>query len=176
MGVQCCILLFLGEGGVRYLTWGLTRVKSWVFNLQTGHLLMVEQSGGEEGLSSSELMMYNAVLSMPVLMGLLVITGEFKQSIPMLIEKVRVITLCISNCFWKCTHSYFYTCWRNWYVMKCFIILLILISMNHNPFCSTYLWYMIPFHSFFFFAFSVLFWHRIEYENPMTSNKVKKLG
>ena len=60
---------------------------------------MVERSGGEEGLSSSELMMYNAVLSMPVLMGLLVITGEFKQSIPMLIEKVRDITLCISNCF-----------------------------------------------------------------------------
>lgn len=72
-----------------------------VSDLQTGHLLMVERSGGEEGLSSFELMMYNAVISMPVLTGLLVITGEFKHSIPILIEKVRGVTL------WreKYTHS-----------------------------------------------------------------------
>lgn len=50
--------------------------------LQTTYLLMVERSGTEKGYNSNELLLYNALLSLPVLLLLVWATGESAVSIP----------------------------------------------------------------------------------------------
>eukprot|EP00271_Cylindrocystis_brebissonii_P005046 TRINITY_DN16997_c0_g1_i1.p1 TRINITY_DN16997_c0_g1~~TRINITY_DN16997_c0_g1_i1.p1 ORF type:complete len:393 (+),score=71.88 TRINITY_DN16997_c0_g1_i1:881-2059(+) len=49
---------------------------------QTAHLVLVEKSGAEQGLSTTELLQYNAVLSLPFLSALLVFSGEAAVSFP----------------------------------------------------------------------------------------------
>eukprot|EP00850_Spirogloea_muscicola_P010343 SM000060S19675 [mRNA] locus=s60:512391:514787:+ [translate_table: standard] len=60
--------------------------------LQTTYLLLVEQSGCEKGYSSSELLAYNAVLSLPVLVILVTLTGEVQASLPLLLELTNAST------------------------------------------------------------------------------------
>ncbi|BBG95377.1 UDP-N-acetylglucosamine transporter family [Prunus dulcis] len=55
--------------------------------IQTMYLVLVEKSGAEDGLSSVEIMYYNSFLSLPVLMFLIVATGEFPNSLLLLIAK-----------------------------------------------------------------------------------------
>jgi len=50
----------------------------------------VERSGVEDGLSSFELLLYNAVLSLPVLSTMIVATGEAQVSFPELLVQVRL--------------------------------------------------------------------------------------
>lgn len=57
--------------------------------LQTMYLILVEKSGAEDGLSSMEIMFYNSFLSSPVLLFLIISTGEFPSSLSLLIGKVN---------------------------------------------------------------------------------------
>lgn len=52
------------------------------------YLMLVEKSSAEDGLSSVEIMLYNAVLSLPFLLFLIIATAEFPQSLFLLFEKV----------------------------------------------------------------------------------------
>ncbi|XP_057958283.1 UDP-galactose/UDP-glucose transporter 7 isoform X1 [Malania oleifera] len=54
---------------------------------QTMYLVLVEKSGAEDGLSSIEIMFYNSFLSLPFLLVLIVITGEFPNSLSLLFAK-----------------------------------------------------------------------------------------
>lgn len=58
--------------------------------MQTMYLVLVEKSGAEDGLSSVEIMFYNSFLSLPFLLFLILITGEFPNSLSLLIAKVSV--------------------------------------------------------------------------------------
>lgn len=58
--------------------------------MQTMYLVLVEKSGAEDGHSSVELMFYNAILSLPFLLFLIIATGEFPHSLSVLYEKVRI--------------------------------------------------------------------------------------
>ncbi|CAI5514770.1 unnamed protein product [Closterium sp. Naga37s-1] len=51
---------------------------------QTFYLLLVEKSGAEQGISSFELMFYNALLSLPFLGAILLCTNELPTSVPLL--------------------------------------------------------------------------------------------
>eukprot|EP00897_Mesotaenium_endlicherianum_P000744 jgi/Mesen1/10670/ME000009S10461 len=55
--------------------------------MATAYLVLVEISGAEGGLSSFELMLYNSVLSLPVLSGLVYLTGEAAESLPLLLAQ-----------------------------------------------------------------------------------------
>ncbi|GMN39862.1 hypothetical protein TIFTF001_009100 [Ficus carica] len=54
---------------------------------QTMYLVLVEKSGGEDGLSSIEIMFYNSFLSLPFLLFLIIATGEFPNSLSILFAK-----------------------------------------------------------------------------------------
>ncbi|KAK7410326.1 hypothetical protein VNO78_01030 [Psophocarpus tetragonolobus] len=54
---------------------------------QTMYLVLVEKSGAEDGLSSVEIMFYNSFLSLPFLMFLIIVTGEFPNSLSVLFAK-----------------------------------------------------------------------------------------
>ncbi|KGN62858.1 UDP-galactose/UDP-glucose transporter 7 [Cucumis sativus] len=54
---------------------------------QTMYLVLVEKSGAEDGLSSVEIMFYNSFLSLPFLSFLILSTGEFPNSLSLLIAK-----------------------------------------------------------------------------------------
>ncbi|KAK7311825.1 hypothetical protein RJT34_10202 [Clitoria ternatea] len=54
---------------------------------QTMYLVLVEKSGAEDGLSSVEVMFYNSFLSLPFLIFLIIATGEFPNSLSMLLAK-----------------------------------------------------------------------------------------
>ncbi|PON76433.1 Sugar phosphate transporter domain containing protein [Parasponia andersonii] len=54
---------------------------------QTMYLVLVEKSGAEDGLSSVEIMFYNSFLSLPFLLFLIIATGEFPNSLSILIAK-----------------------------------------------------------------------------------------
>lgn len=54
------------------------------------YLVLVEKSGAEDGLSSIEIMFYNSFLSLPFLLFLILITGEFPSSLSLLFAKVRL--------------------------------------------------------------------------------------
>lgn len=54
---------------------------------QTMYLVLVEKSGAEDGLSSIEIMLYNSVLSIPFLLFLIIATGEFPNSLSLLLAK-----------------------------------------------------------------------------------------
>ncbi|XP_057958285.1 UDP-galactose/UDP-glucose transporter 7 isoform X2 [Malania oleifera] len=58
---------------------------------QTMYLVLVEKSGAEDGLSSIEIMFYNSFLSLPFLLVLIVITGEFPNSLSLLFAKLLLI-------------------------------------------------------------------------------------
>ncbi|CAI7852729.1 unnamed protein product [Closterium sp. NIES-53] len=54
--------------------------------LQTAYLILVERSGSQKGFTTNDLLVYNGVMSFPVLAGLTLITGEAQRSIPRLFE------------------------------------------------------------------------------------------
>lgn len=54
------------------------------------YLVLVEKSGAEDGLSSVEIMFYNSLLSLPVLIFIIITTGEFPNSVALLFAKVRL--------------------------------------------------------------------------------------
>ncbi|WCJ30491.1 UDP-N-acetylglucosamine (UAA) transporter family [Euphorbia peplus] len=54
---------------------------------QTMYLVLVEKSGAEDGLSSIEIMFYNSFLSVPFLAFLVIATGEFPNSLSLLVAK-----------------------------------------------------------------------------------------
>lgn len=54
---------------------------------QTMYLVLVERSGAEDGLSSIEIMFYNSFLSLPFLISLIFVTGEFPNSLSLLLAK-----------------------------------------------------------------------------------------
>ncbi|GAB2215816.1 hypothetical protein Droror1_Dr00020219 [Drosera rotundifolia] len=54
---------------------------------QTMYLVLVEKSGAEDGLSSVEIMFYNSFLSIPFLVLLILVTGEFPNSLSLLLAK-----------------------------------------------------------------------------------------
>jgi solute carrier family 35 protein len=56
------------------------------------YLVLVERSGAEDGLSSVEIMFDNSFLSLPFLIFLIIITGEFPNSLALLFAKVRILT------------------------------------------------------------------------------------
>lgn len=72
--------------------------------MQTMYLVLVEKSGAEDGLSSSEIMFYNSFLSLPFLMFLIIATGEFPASISVLFAKVNIIIACLFSL--QFVHSY----------------------------------------------------------------------
>ncbi|KAL3683416.1 hypothetical protein R1sor_001438 [Riccia sorocarpa] len=55
---------------------------------QTAYLVLVERSGADGGLSSTELMLFNSVLSLPFLVAFILGTGELWISIPELTSKM----------------------------------------------------------------------------------------
>lgn len=55
------------------------------------YLVLVEKSGAEDGLSSIEIMFYNSFLSLPFLLFLIIVTGEFPNSLTVLFAKVRFL-------------------------------------------------------------------------------------
>lgn len=59
---------------------------------QTMYLVLVEKSGAEDGLSSVELMFYNSLLSLPFLMFLIIATGEFPNSLSLLVAKAHSLS------------------------------------------------------------------------------------
>lgn len=63
-----------------------------LFHLQTMYLVMVEKSGAEDGLSSIEIMFYNSFLSLPFLLFLIIVTGEFPNSLSLLLAKSSSIS------------------------------------------------------------------------------------
>ncbi|XP_017624287.1 UDP-galactose/UDP-glucose transporter 7 isoform X2 [Gossypium arboreum] len=65
---------------------GYTMALTSVF-FQTMYLVLVEKSGAEEGLSSIEIMFYNSFLSLPFLLFLIIATGEFPNSLALLLAK-----------------------------------------------------------------------------------------
>lgn len=64
-----------------------------LFHLQTMYLVMVEKSGAEDGLSSIEIMFYNSFLSLPFLLFLIIVTGEFPNSLSLLLAKVSFFAI-----------------------------------------------------------------------------------
>ncbi|KAK8952903.1 hypothetical protein KSP40_PGU005976 [Platanthera guangdongensis] len=59
---------------------------------QTMYLVLVEKSSAEDGLTSVEIMFYNAILSLPCLLLLIIATAEFPQSLSLLLEKAHTFT------------------------------------------------------------------------------------
>ncbi|XP_021903171.1 UDP-galactose/UDP-glucose transporter 7 [Carica papaya] len=62
---------------------------------QTMYLVLVEKSGAEDGLSSIEIMFYNSFLSLPFLLSLIIITGEFPNSVSVLFAKSSSLSFLI---------------------------------------------------------------------------------
>lgn len=73
---------------------GYTLALTSVF-FQTAYLVLVEKSAAEDGLSSVELMYYNSFLSLPVLVFLITITGEFPLAVALLTAKLESLTFCV---------------------------------------------------------------------------------
>ncbi|KAG0473996.1 hypothetical protein HPP92_015853 [Vanilla planifolia] len=78
-------------GDFSFDLFGYTMALTSVF-FQTMYLVLVEKSGAEDGLSSVEIMFYNAILSLPFLLLLIVATGEFPESLSLLLEKAHSFT------------------------------------------------------------------------------------
>ncbi|ERN07201.1 hypothetical protein AMTR_s00019p00170070 [Amborella trichopoda] len=62
---------------------------------QTMYLVLVEKSGAEDGLSSVELMFYNGILSLPFLLFLIIVTGEFPHSLYSLLDKANSLSFTV---------------------------------------------------------------------------------
>ncbi|KAH7688204.1 solute carrier family 35 protein [Dioscorea alata] len=80
------IIAALGDFSFDLLGYGMALTS--VF-FQTMYLVLVEKSGAEDGHSSVELMFYNAILSLPFLLFLIIATGEFPHSLSVLYEKAH---------------------------------------------------------------------------------------
>ncbi|KAJ7517073.1 hypothetical protein O6H91_21G010000 [Diphasiastrum complanatum] len=63
---------------------------------QTIYLVLVEKSGAEDGMSSTDLMFYNSILSFPFLMSLIVISGEAKVAVPLLLTQAKSINFFVT--------------------------------------------------------------------------------
>eukprot|EP00271_Cylindrocystis_brebissonii_P009103 TRINITY_DN23753_c0_g1_i1.p1 TRINITY_DN23753_c0_g1~~TRINITY_DN23753_c0_g1_i1.p1 ORF type:complete len:373 (+),score=66.26 TRINITY_DN23753_c0_g1_i1:458-1576(+) len=83
--------------------------------LQTTYLIMVERSGTEKGYNSNELLLYNAVLSLPVLILLTWGTGELRFALPAL------TTLLGTNFLWLVIVSLLMGCLLNYALFLCTI-------------------------------------------------------
>lgn len=81
------LIAALGDFSFDLMGYGLALTS--VF-FQTMYLVLVEKSGAEDGLSSMEIMFYNSFLSLPFLAFLIIITGEFPNSLSLLFAKVRI--------------------------------------------------------------------------------------
>ncbi|CAN6583482.1 unnamed protein product [Malus baccata var. baccata] len=79
-------VLIAALGDFSFDLFGYSMARPSVF-FQTMYLVLVEQSGAKDGLSSVEIMYYNSFLSLPFLMLLIVATGEFPNSLSLLIAK-----------------------------------------------------------------------------------------
>ncbi|CAM6099121.1 unnamed protein product [Calypogeia fissa] len=66
---------------------GYTMALTSVF-FQTAYLILVERSGVDDGLSSTELMLYNSILSLPFLLLYIIGTGELAVAVPLLLKKM----------------------------------------------------------------------------------------
>lgn len=87
-------VIIAAVGDFSFDLFGYTMALTSVF-FQTMYLVLVEKSGAEDGLSSIELMFYNAILSVPFLSFLVIVTGEFPQSLFSLIEKADSISFLV---------------------------------------------------------------------------------
>ncbi|XP_010447521.1 PREDICTED: putative UDP-sugar transporter DDB_G0278631 [Camelina sativa] len=79
-----CVIAALGDFSFDLFGYGLALTS--VF-FQTMYLVLVEKSGAEDGLSSIEIMFYNSFLSLPFLSFLIIVTGEFPNSLSLLLAK-----------------------------------------------------------------------------------------
>ncbi|KAJ8758759.1 hypothetical protein K2173_000480 [Erythroxylum novogranatense] len=79
-------VLIAALGDFTFDLFGYSMAFTSVF-FQTMYLVLVEKSGAEDGLSSIEIMYYNSFLSFPFLMFLIVVTGEFPNSLSLLFAK-----------------------------------------------------------------------------------------
>ncbi|GMG99251.1 hypothetical protein Nepgr_001091 [Nepenthes gracilis] len=79
-------VLIAALGDFSFDLFGYSMAFTSVF-FQTMYLVLVEKSGAEDGLSSVEIMFYNSFLSLPFLMFLIVLTGEFPNSLSLLLAK-----------------------------------------------------------------------------------------
>ncbi|WZY68440.1 hypothetical protein YC2023_000680 [Brassica napus] len=79
-----CVIAALGDFSFDLFGYGLALTS--VF-FQTMYLLLVEKSGAQDGLSSIEIMFYNSFLSLPFLSFLIIATGEFPNSVLLLLAK-----------------------------------------------------------------------------------------
>ncbi|XP_020588830.1 putative UDP-sugar transporter DDB_G0278631 isoform X2 [Phalaenopsis equestris] len=75
-------------GDFSFDLFGYTMALTSVF-FQTMYLMLVEKSSAEDGLSSVEIMLYNAILSIPFLLFIIIATAEFPHSLALLIEKAH---------------------------------------------------------------------------------------
>ncbi|XP_034683978.1 UDP-galactose/UDP-glucose transporter 7 isoform X1 [Vitis riparia] len=62
---------------------------------QTMYLVLVEKSGAEDGHSSVEIMFYNSFLSLPFLLFLIIATGEFPNSLSLLVAKSNSLSFLV---------------------------------------------------------------------------------
>ncbi|GJP79786.1 hypothetical protein CLOP_g10004 [Closterium sp. NIES-67] len=79
-----CLIAALGDFSFDFYAYALALTSVLC---QTFYLLLVEKSGAEQGMSSFELMFYNALLSLPFLGAILLCTNELPHSIPLLFTK-----------------------------------------------------------------------------------------
>ncbi|OAY53551.1 hypothetical protein MANES_03G005300v8 [Manihot esculenta] len=79
-------VLVAALGDFSFDLFGYSMALTSVF-FQTMYLVLVEKSGAEDGLSSVEIMFYNSFLSLPFLMFLIIVTGEFPNSLSLLFAK-----------------------------------------------------------------------------------------
>lgn len=84
-----CVIAALGD--FSFDLFGYSMALTSVF-FQTMYLVLVEKSGAEDGLSSIEIMFYNSFLSLPFLLFLIIITGEFPNSLSILFAKSSSIS------------------------------------------------------------------------------------
>ncbi|KZV31694.1 hypothetical protein F511_00498 [Dorcoceras hygrometricum] len=79
-------VLIAAFGDFSFDLFGYSMAFTSVF-FQTMYLVLVEKSGAEDGLSSVEIMFYNSILSLPILLFLIISTGEFPSSMSILFAK-----------------------------------------------------------------------------------------
>lgn len=79
-----CVIAAVGD--FSFDLFGYSLALTSVF-FQTMYLVLVEKFGAEDGLSSVEIMYYNSFLSLPFLVFLIIITGEFPGSLSLLFTK-----------------------------------------------------------------------------------------
>ncbi|XP_028081002.1 UDP-galactose/UDP-glucose transporter 7-like isoform X1 [Camellia sinensis] len=94
---------------------------------QTMYLVLVEKSGAEDGLSSVEIMFYNSFLSLPFLVFLIIATGEFPDSLSLLLYILDTLPLCChSLIFAKIMDGH--GCCFCWEFATCYPVLVLLVK------------------------------------------------